>query len=125
MAQTYKDYYYVYDNYIEKAVQHDSAHDGSTITPGSRGVMPHIQSVVVAPDGSIYINGDDSGYHVIPVAGPKGDTGAQGEKGDKGDRGLDGKSAYEIAVEHGYIGTEEEWLELITSALLYQNFNSI
>ncbi|HRU99136.1 MAG TPA: hypothetical protein P5092_17120 [Ruminococcus sp.] len=27
------------------------------------------------------------------------------------EHGLDGKSAYEIAVEHGYIGTEEEWLE--------------
>lgn len=24
--------------------------------------------------------------------------------------GLDGKSAYEIAVDHGYVGTEEEWL---------------
>lgn len=27
------------------------------------------------------------------------------------EKGLDGKSAYEIAVEHGYVGTEEEWLE--------------
>ena len=26
------------------------------------------------------------------------------------EHGLDGKSAYEIAVEHGYSGTEEEWL---------------
>ena len=26
------------------------------------------------------------------------------------EHGLDGKSAYEIAVEHGYAGTEEEWL---------------
>jgi len=26
------------------------------------------------------------------------------------EHGLDGKSAYEIACEHGYIGTEEEWL---------------
>lgn len=25
--------------------------------------------------------------------------------------GLDGKSAYEIACDHGYVGTEEEWLE--------------
>lgn len=25
--------------------------------------------------------------------------------------GRDGKSAYEIAVEHGFEGTEEEWLE--------------
>ena len=27
------------------------------------------------------------------------------------EHGLDGKSAYEIAVKHGYFGTEEEWLE--------------
>ena len=26
-------------------------------------------------------------------------------------RGRDGKSAYEIAVAHGFTGTEEEWLE--------------
>ena len=26
------------------------------------------------------------------------------------EHGLDGKSAYEIAVDHGYVGTEEEWL---------------
>ena len=26
------------------------------------------------------------------------------------EHGLDGKSAYQIAVDHGYIGTEEEWL---------------
>lgn len=27
------------------------------------------------------------------------------------EHGLDGRSAYEIACEHGYVGTEEEWLE--------------
>ena len=27
------------------------------------------------------------------------------------EHGLDGKSAYEIAVEYGYVGTEKEWLE--------------
>ena len=27
------------------------------------------------------------------------------------EHGLDGKSAYQIACEHGYVGTEEEWLE--------------
>ena len=36
-----------------------------------------------------------SGTIPVPVPGPKGD---------------DGKSAYEIAVEKGFIGTEEEWL---------------
>ena len=34
----------------------------------------------------------------------------KGEKGDKGDRGLTGKSAYQEAVDNGFIGTEQEWL---------------
>ena len=52
-------------------------------------------------------------------------------KGDKGDpltwndltpeqkaelKGEDGLSAYEVAVAHGYTGTEEEWYELVASA---------
>ena len=32
-------------------------------------------------------------------------------KGEDGDNGSDGKSAYEIAVQNGFIGTEAEWLE--------------
>lgn len=53
------------------------------------------------------------------AAGAKGDTGergadglpgAKGDKGDTGERGQDGKSAYEIAVAHGYDGDEEEWV---------------
>lgn len=35
----------------------------------------------------------------------------QGADGADGTNGTDGKSAYEIAVEQGYTGTEEEWLE--------------
>lgn len=31
--------------------------------------------------------------------------------GTQGPKGEDGKSAYEIAVEHGFEGTEQEWLE--------------
>lgn len=40
--------------------------------------------------------------------GPQGPAGPHGPQGPKGDRG---KSAYEIAVDYGFIGTEEEWLE--------------
>ena len=32
------------------------------------------------------------------------------KKIEEAGKGADGKSAYEIAVEHGYVGTEEEWL---------------
>ena len=51
--------------------------------------------------------------------GDKGDTGAtgaQGEKGDKGDTGTagkdgtDGKSAYQIWLDNGHSGTEEDFL---------------
>lgn len=53
-------------------------------------------------------------------AGPQGPEGPQGPKGDKGDAGEtgpagsdgeNGLSAYEVAVESGFIGSETEWLE--------------
>ena len=78
--------------------------------------------------------------------GPKGATGAKGDKGDKGNKGdkgdtgatgpqgpagqngtngvdgkngvdgQNGKSAFELAVESGYAGTEEEWLNSLKGA---------
>lgn len=33
--------------------------------------------------------------------------------------GSDGKSAYEIAVEYGFEGTEQEWLDSLTGASPY------
>lgn len=36
--------------------------------------------------------------------------GERGLQGEKGDTGADGKSAYQVAVDNGYIGTETEWL---------------
>lgn len=35
----------------------------------------------------------------------------QGIPGKDGKNGIDGKSAYQIALDNGYIGTESEWLE--------------
>ena len=98
-----KDYFYIYANYIEKAMQHDSAHGGSPISPDRQGVMPHIQTITVGPDGTIYINGDDSKYKIIPVKG---------------------KSAYEIACEYGYVGTEQEWLDSLKANVGYYNFEN-
>lgn len=47
------------------------------------------------------------------LKGADGKDGAPGEKGEPGTDGkdgVDGKSAYEIAIEHGFEGSEEEWL---------------
>ena len=48
--------------------------------------------------------------------GPKGDPGEQGIQGPKGEpgepgkQGVDGKSAYQLAVDGGYVGSESDWL---------------
>lgn len=48
--------------------------------------------------------------------GDKGDTGDQGLKGDTGDRGIQGnagtagKTAYQVAVDNGYSGSQFAWL---------------
>ena len=56
------------------------------------------------------------------ATGPKGDPGATGPKGDPGERGpqgpigpqgISGKSSYQLAVNEGYKGTLEEFLNLI------------
>ena len=42
--------------------------------------------------------------------GPKGDPGEPGAPGADGQDGDDGRSAYQIARDHGYGGTEAQWL---------------
>ena len=60
--------------------------------------------------------GDDGlpgndGRDGLPGAdGVNGRDGAQGERGENGADGQDGKSAYEIAVEQGFIGDKAAWL---------------
>ena len=49
---------------------------------------------------------DVCGVDYVPVPGPPGPSG-----GPPGPQGEPGDSAYEIAVENGFTGTEEEWLE--------------
>jgi len=54
------------------------------------------------------------------VDGRDGTDGRDGVDGQDGQDGQDGKSAYEIAVEHGYEGTEEEWLLELHTEMRYQ-----
>lgn len=87
---------------------------GDTGLPGPKGA-----------DGLPGPKGDAGERGPIGPQGPRGEPGQQGLQGPKGadglqgpigpqglqgERGQDGKSAYEIAVEKGYTGDEEEWL---------------
>ncbi len=71
----------------------ENGQDGQDGQPGAPG-----------KDGAPGQNGQDG------APGAKGDQGDPGTPGEKGDDGEDGKSAYELAVEHGYTGTEAEWI---------------
>lgn len=67
-----------------------------------------------APGKAKWVDGNTGGVGIQGPAGPQGpqgEMGPQGEAGKDGENGVDGKSAYEIAVEHGFTGSESEWLE--------------
>ena len=44
------------------------------------------------------------------TTGATGQAGANGIDGINGTNGADGKSAYEVAVLNGYVGTQSDWL---------------
>lgn len=48
--------------------------------------------------------------------GPAGQDGEQGKDGAPGPAGADGESAYQIAVDNGFTGTETEWLASLKGA---------
>lgn len=54
------------------------------------------------------LQNEDYSMELDEIMPLKGDKGEKGDPGEKGDTGL---SAYEIALEHGFEGTEQEWLE--------------
>lgn len=61
-------------------------------------------------DGKDGVNGKDG------CDGKNGADGLPGRDGIDGINGSDGKSAYIIAVEHGFSGTENEWLQSLKGA---------
>lgn len=70
-------------------------------------------------DGKDGVNGKDgcdSRNGVDGLLGKDGKDGADGLPGRDGIDGIDGKSAYIIAVEHGFSGTETEWLQSLKGA---------
>lgn len=70
---------------------------------GPRGIqgVPGIQGPPGTP-GKDGLQGKD---------GLPGKDGVPGKDGKDGVNGKDGKSAYEIAVDHGFIGSESDWLQ--------------
>jgi hypothetical protein len=81
-------------------------------------------------DGNTSVPGVSDTWQLLAEKGATGATGAKGDKGDKGDqgiqgvqgeRGVQGYSSYQIAVQHGYEGTEEQYNALYFDAVSAAN----
>ncbi len=79
-------------------------------------VGPAGASGQAGPQGVAGIQGPIGPTGPQGVQGPIGLTGAMGPQGPTGATGLDGKSAYEIAVLNGFVGTETQWLMSLVGA---------
>lgn len=107
----------------EKGEHGDRGDRGETGEKGERG--PQGEHGEVGPAGAQGVKGDtgergekgDIGPQGIAgekgLNGKDGAPGVQGDRGEKGDAGKDGQSAYSLAVEKGFAGSELEWLESI------------
>ncbi len=60
--------------------------------------------------GADGLNGQDGAKGEKGEQGPPGERGADGLPGRDGEKGSDGLSAYQIAVNNGFSGSETEWL---------------
>lgn len=76
--------------------------------PGATG--PQGPKGETGPKGDTGPQGPKGADSTVP--GPKGD---KGDKGPQGEQGLPGKSAYQVAVDSGFKGSESEWLESLKS----------
>lgn len=80
-----------------------------TLTP-STPLAGMIVTGEVVGDDLILTTYGGTNINAGAVVGPAGATGATGPAGDNGAAGL---SAYEIAVNQGFEGTEQEWLDYL------------
>jgi hypothetical protein len=64
-------------------------------------------------DGKLYQKSATEWHFLVDL---KGKDGVDGKNGVDGKDGANGKSAYEIAVDNGFTGTEQEWLESLKGA---------
>lgn len=63
------------------------------------------------PQGPQGPSGQDGADGQDGATGGVGGTGPAGQNGIDGLNGLDGRSAYEVAVDDGFTGSQQEWLE--------------
>ena len=104
------------DGYIVEANGHLHVYNGVTFVDAGSIKGPKGDKGEAGPQGPA---GEAGPQGPEGKQGPKGDPGEAGPKGDAGEKGAigaDGKSAYQIAVEKGFVGDETAWLASLKGA---------
>lgn len=81
-------------------------------------VGPQGQQGIQGPVGPKGERGEQGSKGEVGPQGSKGEVGPRGEQGPKGDvgpQGVQGLSAYQVAVNNGYTGSESEWVASLES----------
>lgn len=87
----------------------EELNDMNAITDAKENTLAYVKD-----DGLYKFNGII--WEKYSVAGPKGDQGDPGETGPTGANGANGLSAYQLAQNNGFTGTETEWINSLTGA---------
>ena len=103
------------ESYVNEAVSH--AFDNLTDAQKEELRGP---AGAAGKDGKDGVDGQNGQDGAPGKDGVDGAPGADGKDGVDGKDGADGKSAYELAVEGGYQGTQAEWLESLKGEGLSQ-----
>jgi len=86
----------------------------------SDGDFTMIASDVNDPDdGKLYVWNGTNFTYIADLSGSqgiKGDTGEKGDPGEKGNPGEQGLSAYQVAVNAGFNGSVNQWLDSLVGA---------
>ena len=114
----------LYQQLLEKIQSASKGTDGKSafeiaVEHGFVGTETEWLESLKGVDGKDGVNGKDGcdGRNGVDgLLGKDGKDGADGLPGRDGIDGIDGKSAYIIAVEHGFSGTETEWLQSLKGA---------
>lgn len=106
-------------------IENEGAQDMATIDScGAFQLMDCTCAEGCSHDGELEVESDTAICRilpVIPVIGENGNWFIGGEDTGKPAFSEAGMSAYDIAVLHGFQGTEEEWLESLKANLAYQD----
>ncbi len=131
-------FYYWYDNMWKRLSDENNLPDNVVIWDDENNQFTYIDStgetheidisltetltgIIDNEDGTISYFDEEGEETIINYGqegeqGPVGPPGAAGQDGTDGQDGLDGKSAYELAVENGFNGSEQDWLDSLEGA---------